>query len=88
LSRVDDKNLGTVAKAKDRGQAVLREMEINAAPGTIVTPVNCGQQLYDVIDITDVKAGLDTEKRRVLGLVLVYQPLRGEYSQRLMLGGV
>jgi hypothetical protein len=88
LSRVGDKNLGTVAKAKDRGQAVLRGMEIKAISGTITTPVNCGQQLYDVVDITDVKAGFNAVKRRVMGIVLVYHPLRGEYSQRLMLGGV
>jgi hypothetical protein len=88
LDKVGDKNLSTVAKAKDRGQAILREMEIKAVSGAIVTPVNCGQQLYDVIDITDVKAGLNAAKRRVLGLVLVYQPRRGEYSQRILLGGV
>ncbi len=88
LSQVGDKNLGTVAEAHDRGLAILREMEIEAVGGTIVIPVNCGQQLCDVIDITDAPAGLDASKRRVLGLVLVYQPRRGEYRQRLLLGGV
>jgi hypothetical protein len=88
LSRLGDKNLGTVAEAKDRGQAVLREMEIKAVGGMMVTPVNCGQQMYDVIDITDEKAGLDAARKRVLGLVLIYQPRRGEYSQRILLGGV
>lgn len=87
LSRVGDKNLGTVAKAKDRGAAVLREMEIGATEGEVTMPVNCGQQLYDVIDVTDAAAGLEAIKRRVLGLGLVYQPRRGEYSQRLLLGG-
>jgi hypothetical protein len=88
LSRVADKNLGTVAKAKDRGAAVLREMEIGVVGGEITVPVNCGQQLYDVIDITDAPAGLTAARRRVLGLGLVYQPRRGEYSQRILLGGV
>ncbi|MGD0794385.1 MAG: hypothetical protein ABR958_02155 [Dehalococcoidales bacterium] len=88
LSRVADKNLGTVAKAKDRGAAVLREMEIGVVGGEITVPVNCGQQLYDVIDITDAPAGLAAARRRVLGLGLVYQPRRGEYSQRILLGGV
>ena len=49
-------------------------------------PVNCGQQLYDVIDITDSGAGLDAEKKRVLGMVLTYNPSRGQYEQRLLLG--
>jgi hypothetical protein len=50
-------------------------------------PVNCGQQLYDVIDITDDRAGLSGAKRRVMGLLLSYQSTRGEYEQKLLLGG-
>jgi hypothetical protein len=88
LERVGDKNLGTVAGAQDRGLAILRKMEIGAAGGVITVPVNCGQQLYDVIDITDAPAGLDAAARRVLGLLLLYQPRRGEYSQRITLGAL
>jgi hypothetical protein len=88
LRQVEDKNLDTVTKAEQRGEAYLRQAEIESVDGSIVTPVNCGQQLYDVIDITDSRAGLSTAKRRVLGLALVYSPRRGEYQQRLLLGGV
>jgi hypothetical protein len=88
IACLSDKNLNTVAGAQSRGQAVLRENEIKASGGTVNVPVNCGQQLYDVIDITDTSAGLDAAKRRVLGLELIYQPRRGEYSQRILLGGV
>ena len=88
LRQIEDRNLGTVAEAQQRGQAYLRQAEIEAAGGNILVPVNCGQQLYDVIDVTDARAGLDSEKKRVLGLVLVYHPQRGEYSQRLWLGAV
>jgi len=88
LKQVGDRNLGTVSEAQQRGQAYLRQAEIEAAGGNILIPVNCGQQLYDVVDVTDVRAGLDVEKKRVLGLVLVYNPQRGEYSQRLSLGAV
>jgi hypothetical protein len=51
-------------------------------------PVNCGQQLYDVIDITDTRTGLSGAKRRVMGIVVSYRPDRGEYEQTLILGGV
>ena len=51
-------------------------------------PVNCGQQLYDVIDITDARAGLNSAKKRVLGITLDYRPRWGEYTQRLWLGAV
>jgi len=77
-----------VTKAEQRGEAYLREAEIESANGTIRVPVNCGQQLYDVIDVTDSRAGLDAEKRRVLGLTFIHNPNRGEYEQRLSLGEV
>jgi len=88
LRQVEDKNLDTVTKAEQRGEAYLRQAEIESVDGSILTPVNCGQQLYDVIDITDSRAGLAAAKRRVMGLTLVYSPRRGEYQQRLLLGGV
>jgi len=88
LNQLEDRNIDTAQKAQDRGEAYLRQAEIEAAGGAIRIPVNCGQQLYDVIDITDSRAGLSAEKRRVLGLILVYNSHRGEYDQRLLLGAV
>lgn len=88
LRQVEDKNIDTVTKAEQRGEAYLRRAEVASVNGSILIPVNCGQQLYDVIDITDSRAGLDAAKRRVLGLALVYSPKSGEYQQRLLLGGV
>jgi len=88
LRQLEDSNIDTVAKAQQRGEAYLRQAEIESASGNILVPVNCGQQIYDVIDITDSRAGLTAEKRRALRLVLVYHPHRGEYSQQLWLGAV
>jgi hypothetical protein len=88
LRHVEDRNIDSVAKAEERGEAYLRGAEVNSVNGFIIVPVNCGQQLYDVIDITDSRAGLDAARRRVLGLTLVYGPKSGEYQQRLLLGGV
>ncbi|MDH5364869.1 MAG: hypothetical protein OEW82_06900 [Dehalococcoidia bacterium] len=88
LRQLEDKNIDTVTKAEQRGEAYLRQAEIESVDGSILTPVNCGQQLYDVIDITDSRAGLEAAKKRVLGLTLVYNPRRGEYQQRLLLGAV
>jgi len=79
-------NLDTVAKAQAQAEAYLREAEIESADGVIRIPVNCGQQLYDVIDITDTRAGLSAEKKRVLGLLLVYNSAKAQYDQRLALG--
>jgi hypothetical protein len=88
LRQVEDKNIDTVTKAEQRGEAYLRRAEVGSVNGSILIPVNCGQQLYDVIDITDSRVGLEAAKRRVLGMTLVYSPRSGEYRQRLLLGGV
>ena len=88
LNQLEDRNIDTVTKAEQRGEAYLRRAEIASAGGTIRIPVNCGQQLYDVIDITDSRAGLSAQKKRVLGLTLIHHPGRGEYEQRLLLGAV
>jgi hypothetical protein len=88
IRQLEDRNIDTVARAEERGDAYLRKAEIESAGGSILVPVNCGQQLYDVIDITDSRAGLDAAKQRVLGFVLVYSARRGEYRQRLKLGAV
>ena len=88
LGQLEDRNIDTIAKAEERGQAYLRESEIESASAVVRVPVNCGQQLYDVVDITDSRAGLEAEKKRVTGLTLVYNPRRGEYEHRLSLGKV
>ena len=80
-----DLNIGTVALAQERGLAYLREVEIHKIDGYIRAPVNCGQQMYDVIEVTDARAGLSAGKRRVLGIFLIYNPGHGEYEQRLLL---
>jgi len=85
---VVDENIDTPAQAQARGQAWLRKAQVHAAGGYIRTPVNCGQQLYDVVDITVAKAGLDADRFRVLGINMSYDPRRGIYEQRLLLGAV
>ena len=88
FQRLEDRNINSVSQAQARGEAHLRKAEIESADGLIRIPVNCGQQLYDVIDITDSRAGLDAHKKRLLGLTLIYNPGRGQYEQRLLLGAV
>jgi hypothetical protein len=86
LRQVHDLNLDSLNKAQQRAEAELRQAQIAATGGEITVPLNCGQELYDVIDITDVRAGLSQAKRRVLGLTWHYVPARGRCEQRLLLG--
>ena len=88
LAQVLDANLTTVTQAEDRGDAVLRRASLGAADGEVTAAVNCGQELYDAIAVTDAVAGLSAAKRRVLGLALRYSAATGTYEQRLRLGGV
>ena len=87
-SEIEDHNLGSVAAGQAQGESVLRKAVIASANGFITVPPNCGQQLYDVIEINDPRAGLSAIKRRVLGLKLSYPPLKAEYRQQIILGGV
>ena len=87
--QIHDLNLDTQQKAQDRAEAALREQLLASLGGEVVVPPNLGQELYDVIEITDKSAGLLAERRRVLGLSLDYS--RGpkpEYRHTLRLGGV
>jgi hypothetical protein len=86
--QVTDRNIGNVTAGQNLAGSYLRKAEIESTGGLITTPVNCGQQLYDVVEITDQRAGLAAAKKRVLGITLNYLPERGEYQQQLLLGGV
>ncbi len=88
LTHILDKNLNTVSEAGQRGAAVLRQAEIAPDNCTITVPVNCGQQLFDVIAVTDLPAGLNAGSKRITDMTLVYNTALGEYFQRLKLGRV
>jgi len=85
---VSDRNILTAEQAQNRGQAISRKAELAAITGVIRVPVNCGQQVNDVILVHEPKAGLAGVKKRVNGIILTYQPERAVYEQKLKLGGV
>jgi len=86
LRQAHDLNLTTEGQAQERAEAELRRAALGKAADEIAVPVNCGQELYDVVTITDPPAGLQEARRRVLGLSLRFRP--GQYQQELRLGGV
>jgi hypothetical protein len=83
-----DRNITTVNAGQALGAAALRKAEIESGSGEVCVPVNCGQQLYDVVEIKDPGCGLTGAMKRVLGMQLNYRPERGEYEQTILLGGV
>jgi hypothetical protein len=89
LLQAHDRNLTTVAVAESRADAMIRESALGAITGEIFVPVNCGQELYDVIEVTDAGAGLTAARRRVAGISLRYATgKRPAYEERLTLGAV
>lgn len=85
LAQVHDLNLTTTDFAAERAAAELRRCALAAERGEIWVRPNCGHELWDVIDITDGRAGLSAAKRRVRGIHLDYAPAEGRYEQRLSL---
>jgi hypothetical protein len=87
MELVEDPNIGLASQATQRGEALLRQSGISSADGIIKIMPNVGQQLYDVIEVTDARAGLSAARYRVLGLSLSYAPGKSEYRQIIALGG-
>ena len=89
VAKVLDSGLDTDALVEDRAATALRRAEVEASGGSILVPVNCGQQPNDVIEVTDPLAGLNQAVRRVLGFELTYaRAAHPRYHMRLHLGGV
>ena len=89
LRQVDDRNLTTVAQVESRADAVLRSAALESMSGEITAPLNCGQELYDVVEVTDAGAGLSAARRRVLGISMRYSTgERPVYEQQMALEAV
>lgn len=86
LSTDYDPNLTTTTRTQERADAILRTQQTQQTQGTIVVPVNCGQELYDVITLTDARCGIENQKHRVVAIQTTYEPAVGAYFQRLSLG--
>jgi hypothetical protein len=88
LGQVHDLNLTTTTLAGNRAVAALRDAELTERRDEIeVFGVQCSQEVYDVVSVTDGRVGLDGAKRRVLGLSWRYATgARPRYGMTLRLG--
>ena len=87
---VHDASLDTREKTDARASAETRRMSILTPRGSIAVPVNAGQDLYDLIEVTDAAVGLTYARYRVTGLETRYAagPRGSRYDQTIRLGGV
>jgi putative methionine-R-sulfoxide reductase with GAF domain len=67
---------------------MLRTAQRGASGGHIVVPMNCGQDLFDVIDIDCPQAGLDGARRRVVETMRVWVPRESRYTLTIELEAV
>ena len=88
LAQDHDLTLDSAARAHRRGDVLIRSAAIAAEDGFVLVPLNCGQEIYDVVTLTDARAPVSAVKRRAIGLQHTYQPKRGVYTLRIALGAV
>ncbi len=86
LEQSYDPNLQSAARAQERADAILRRESLRAQGGQITVPTNCGQELYDVITITDERCGISSKKYRVMDIETKYSTRQWHYQQTLTLG--
>jgi len=86
LEQSYDPNLQSAARAQERADAILRKASLRAERGNLVVPVNCGQELYDVITITDTRCGISSKKYRVIDIQTTLSRHQWFYHQRLTVG--
>jgi len=81
-----DPNLQTATRAQERADAILRTRAQEAEPAAITVPPNVGQELLDVVTLTDERCGISEENYRVQAIQTDYDRRQGRYDQRLTIG--
>jgi hypothetical protein len=81
-----DPNLATYAEAVTRAASILRRLSLDAQGAEILVPANVGQELADVVAVTDWRAGIVSAPLRVSRLATAYDRQMGRYDQSITLG--
>jgi hypothetical protein len=76
----------TEARAGDVASAILAKMRLMGKRGVILIPPNCGQELFDVVEVTDSQGNQSAVKYRVVGIRFDYRPRQVRYHHQLILG--
>lgn len=86
LRSVHDVNLTVLGDAQARAVAMLRDAEMNRHDGELAAPLNCGADIYDVVEVTDSVAGLDADRFRVMEQSHYFRPSKSIYQIKIGLG--
>lgn len=87
LVRVTTPTYPDIVRAAERAEAELRRSEILTGGESYMTaPVNCGLEPWDVLQITDLNAGVTAIRRRVLRVKAYWNARHWSYQQVITLG--
>ena len=81
-----DPNLATYAEALARAERMVRTLSLEAKKTQLIVPTNVGQELLDVVAVSDPRCGIDAESYRVKNIMAEYDRRNGRYDQVLTLG--
>jgi hypothetical protein len=76
----------TESQASSMASAILSKMRLTGKRGVIFIPPNCGQELFDVVQISDSGANQSAVSFRVVGIRFEYNPKQARYHHKLILG--
>jgi len=89
LSNVTKPDYDTAEKAALRVTTELRKGQIyKGSYGWMQVPINCGQESFDVVTITDYTAGVSAIKRRVIAITTRYNKRNLLFQQIFKLGAL
>jgi len=86
LDFTQDLSIPTTAKAADVAAAAVAKARLTGSRGFIVIPPNCGQELWDVVQVTDKPTAQSQQKYRIIAVSFDYEPLRHRFQHKLILG--
>ena len=89
LQKVYDYSYTSDAQCDARAVAQLRKHDATTKRGQITTLPNVGLQLFDVVTVTDARAGISSEVYRVRGIEETFDTTKPPaiFRQRVLLGG-
>jgi hypothetical protein len=85
LEQIYDPNLGSSLMAQERAETLLRQISLQSERGNLVVPANVGQELLDVVTVTDARCGIEQDDYRVQAIRTDYDRRKGLFEQRLSL---
>jgi hypothetical protein len=86
LEQTYDPNLNSAVTARERTEALLRQVSLRTERGNLVVPANVGQELLDVVTVTDARCGIFARPYRVQAIRTDYDRRKVVYEQELSLG--